>query len=234
MVFFELAIVLFFVAFALFLLFKKAFDVYATVISLLMGIFIFKYKGFEWFIVLFSFLVIGMFCTYFGRRIRKKTSAHKTRDFDNVISNGLVAFTSALFNFPYIYLGSISAALADTMSSEIGMLSKKKPVSILNPGKKVSTGANGGVSGLGFFAAGIGSLIIATCAYVFYSSFMSGDLLDIRLKLTICVFLGGIIGTITDSILGEVLENKKKMTNGSVNFISTLIAGLFVHLIMMI
>ncbi|RLG14602.1 MAG: hypothetical protein DRN66_01595 [Candidatus Nanohalarchaeota archaeon] len=233
MTFFEVAILLLFVLFSVVLVLVKAFDFYAIVISLFMGAVIFSYKGIEWFIALFLFFIFGLLSTYYGRKKRKASGSHKTRDFDNVISNGLVAFTSALFNFPFIYLGSIVSALADTMSSEIGMLSKKKPVLILNPWKEVKPGTNGGVSQLGFFAAIVGSLVIAAFAYIFYSSFLSPDLHFLRGKLAVCVFIGGIVGTVADSFLGQVFENREKMTNGSVNFISTLIAGFFVYLTMM-
>ncbi len=233
-VLFEATLLVFFIVLSLILVWIKAFDFYAIVISLFFGAVIFKYKGFEWFLILFLFFIIGLLSTYYGRKKRKKVTEHKTRDFDNVISNGLVAFTSVLFNFPFIYLGSISAALADTLSSEIGMISSKKPVLFLDPKKTVEPGTNGGVSALGFFAGGVGALIIAVSSYLLYPSFLSADLHDMKFKLLICVFAGGIFGTIIDSILGQLFENKGKMTNGTVNFISTLSAGFFVHLLMIL
>mmetsp|Transcript_32289 Transcript_32289/g.68295 ORF Transcript_32289/g.68295 Transcript_32289/m.68295 type:complete len:192 (+) Transcript_32289:2-577(+) len=95
-----------------------------------------------------------------------------------------------------------ATSLADTLASELGILSKSQPILIIS-GKKVPPGTNGGVTllGTGFSALGgfiiglgaatfdvIGGLNVQPSAYVTFG--------------TIC----GILGSIVDSILGATLQ----------------------------
>ncbi len=215
-----------FILLSLFLLSIKAFDVSATIVAFLFGITIIKLQGIEWFFVLFTFLIVSLYATFYGRK-RSRDANHECRGVDNVISNGLVAFMTTVFSFPYVFLGSVSAALADTLSSEIGILSKEDPRLITNLSKSVPPGTNGAVSLLGTLASVGGAAITAMLAVVFSYAFIpSADaaLFYPRAKLFIAVFFGGFLGAISDSLLG-IIENEGLMTNGSVNFTATLIGG---------
>lgn len=216
-----------FVVLSLFLLSIRAFDVTATLVAFLFGIIIIKLQGIQWFVILFTFLIVSLYATFYGR-MKAHAISHECRGVDNVISNGLVAFMTTVFSFPYVFLGSVSAALSDTLSSEIGILSKEEPRMITNLSKAVPPGTNGAVSILGTLAAAGGAAITATLAVIFASSFLPAEeavLVYPKLKLFFSVFVGGFIGSITDSFLG-VLENDNLMTNGSVNFMATLAGGL--------
>ena len=222
-----------FVLLSLFLLGIRAFDLTATMVAFLFGIIIIKLQGINWFIVLFTFLIVSLYATFYGR-MRAHEKMHECRGVDNVISNGLVAFMTTVFSFPFVFLGSVSAALSDTLSSEIGILSKEDPRMITNLSKAVPKGTNGAVSLLGTLAAVGGAAITAALAVVFASSFLPADqaiLLYPKAKLFISVFVGGFIGSLLDSFLG-VLENADLMTNGSVNFTATLSGGLITALMM--
>ena len=92
--------------------------------------------------------------------------------------------------------------LADTLSSELGILSTSDPILITN-GKKVPRGTNGGISKtglicsiLGGFIIGVGTLLIDT---------MNG--FDVQ---SVPIILFGIVcgafGSIIDSILGATLQ----------------------------
>ncbi len=216
-----------FVIFSAFLLSIKAFDVTATIVAILFGAIILRLQGSGWFFTLFAFLVVSLWATYYGKKSRGGIE-HERRSTDNVISNGLIAFMATIFSFPHIFLGSVATALSDTISSEIGVLSKNEPRLLLYPWKKVPAGTNGAVSVIGTIAAVAGAAIIAAMAFFLYGSFLpasAGALSAARTKLFFAVFAGGFLGCVVDSALGH-LENQGLMTNGSVNFAATLAGGL--------
>jgi len=99
-------------------------------------------------------------------------------------------------------LASFSAAAADTFSSEIGMLSKAQPVSILTF-RRVERGLSGGVTLLGFCGGGLGALCIALLALPFFG--WSGAAI---------VFLFGVLGSVLDSAIGAALQAKYRLPGG--------------------
>lgn len=196
---------------------KKSFDLKGIIIGILIGLItIFLGErtfigGFTSFLFVVYFFIIGELSTRYGSKIRKKE--HETRTTGNVLGNSLAALIALGLSFPIGFFAGISAALADTMSSEIGMLSKRKPV-LITTLEKVETGTDGGVSLLGSVSALIGAGLVAGMYYFLYSNlFFAGIIL-----------LAGLIGTFIDSILGAVFERKGKLSNTWVNFLSTLTA----------
>lgn len=147
---------------------------------------------------------------------------HGKRSYVNLLGNCLAG--SALIAFGQIYAGlaSISAAFCDTASSEIGRLSKKKPRLITNF-KKVNTGVNGGVTVLGFLGAFLVSII--TFIYFYY-------LFDINIKIAIIISAIGLLGTIIDSYIGALWENKGYIDNAQTNFLATAISGIIAIIIL--
>jgi len=209
------------------LLSTKSFDFTSVILSTIYGLVIWRLKGVEWFLVLLAFLVTSLYATYYG--YNRETKRHEHRGADNVLSNGFVAFMSAVFGYPYFYLGSISAALSDTMASEIGKLSKEPPVLITNPQQIVEAGSNGGVTKTGTVASIAGGLIIGALSLIFYTSFVSNPVPPHILFFG--VVAGGVFGSVVDSLCGVLFENRKLMTNGSVNFTATLAGGIITTLI---
>ncbi len=213
------SVFLFLIALLSILLRLKAFDISALIIALIYGYFILSLRGVSWFVVLLVFLISALYATYLGTNA--KGSKLSRRGVDNVVSNGLVAFISSLLNMPAFFIGSISAALSDTMSSEIGMLSRNEPFLITNPKKHVPKGTNGAVSILGFFAGLMGGMIIGAISVL-----LMGSYFDVPgIKLFFVVTISGFLGTVADSFLG-LLENRGVLSNGTVNFTSTLVGGL--------
>lgn len=92
--------------------------------------------------------------------------------------------------------------LADTLSSELGILSTSDPILITN-GRKVPRGTNGGISKTGLICSILGGFIIGVG--VFLIDTMNG--LDAQ-SVPIILFgiVCGALGSIIDSILGATLQ----------------------------
>ncbi|MDQ0213872.1 uncharacterized protein (TIGR00297 family) [Oikeobacillus pervagus] len=134
-------------------------------------------------------------------RILVKTSR---RDWQQVVANGGAA---ALFGIIYLYssteiwlyaaIASIAAANSDTWASEIGTLSKKKPLSI-RTFHLTERGESGAISILGTIAGLFGSFFIASIAFLFIP--------DIDFDLFWFIGLAGFLGNILDTLLGAFVQ----------------------------
>ncbi|MFD1781293.1 DUF92 domain-containing protein [Fredinandcohnia salidurans] len=136
--------------------------------------------------------------------LNNKSAKGEQRDIVQVFANGgVAAFTSLMFAFTdsifwlVFFVGSIAAANADTWASEIGTLSKKKPI-LLTKLKRVDTGTSGAVSVLGTFAGFLGSLLISFISFLVWP------------ELSLFLFLGltaiGFCGNLIDTILGASIQ----------------------------
>ncbi|UZW67476.1 DUF92 domain-containing protein [Priestia flexa] len=168
------------------------------------------YIGFE----LKGLLLLGMFfgtSTFFSqykkvkkKLVEEKVAKHDQRDHIQVAANGGVAALSALLFFSFeshvflmMFAVSLAAANADTWASEIGVLSKKKPVFILTF-KQVDPGTSGAISILGTAASIGGSLIIAATAFYAFP----------ELSIIECLFISmfGFLGNLIDTFLGATIQ----------------------------
>lgn len=96
-----------------------------------------------------------------------------------------------------------ATSLADTLSSELGMLSKTKPVLITNPGRTVPHGTNGGVTLFGTGCGALGGLIIGIGATLLDT--MTG----LRVQTMSYIVFGtafGVMGSLVDSLMGATLQ----------------------------
>lgn len=122
----------------------------------------------------------------------------------------IVLVASHILHLPmkYAYLSGITcmcAACSDTFASELGMLSRKDPISIIS-WKPVKRGLSGGVTGFGMLAALLGSYVVASTIFL-YQGFHFADF----------VWVGGFgfLSNVLDSILGAVLQVKYEDLDGS-------------------
>lgn len=133
--------------------------------------------------------------------INKKTG---TRDLVQVSANGLPALLSIiLFDFTkkdvfiLCYSVGIIESLCDSIASDIGVLSKKTPVSICTF-KPIQKGMSGGVSLLGTISAFMFSVFGGILYWITYGDYFKGIL------ITLVSFFGCII----DSVLGATVQLK--------------------------
>ena len=162
---------------------------------------------------LILFFLAGSFVSRMGKQ--KKTQAYilhqrgGPRGAVQVLANagpGLILAAGYHFSgqelFLLAVLAGFSAAAADTFSSEIGMLSKTQPVSILTL-RRVERGLSGGVTPLGLCGGGLGALVIAMLALPFFG--WGG---------VAVVFLCGVLGSVLDSVMGAALQAKYLLPQG--------------------
>jgi len=100
-----------------------------------------------------------------------------------------------------VALGALASATADTWGTEIGMLSSRAPRSILTWGP-LEPGMSGGVSAQGLVATVAGACCIALLAY----------LLNWPASVSLGAAVGGVIGAMSDSVLGATLQQRRRST----------------------
>ena len=128
------------------------------------------------------------------------------RDHIQVLSNGLPALICiVIFGFTdnrawlVGYGVALTEAFADSVASDVGVLSRSEPVSICRF-KPVPRGLSGGVSLWGTGAGFLGTLLCGGLYWLFYR--------DIAEMATVVGF--GFLGCMIDSILGDLLQEKRK------------------------
>lgn len=157
-------------------------------------------------------LILFFTSSYVIGFVKKKCLGKKTmptkRNIHQVLCNSLPAllclFLFRLTSDVFILIGMasvIAEVTADTWASEIGILSPKKPVSIVTL-KPVEVGLSGGVTLMGTVASCMGSFLISLCFACIYH--------DIPLLAIVVLFFSGVLGSMTDSVMGGLLQVKNK------------------------
>ena len=192
---------------------KGAIDLWGSIFMIIMGILIIFTAGFNWLLLIFVFLILGLLSTKYKHEYKKRMGIYEgTRSVKNVISNGIVPFVMAAFGNYAGFIGSIAVATADTLASEVGVVDKYPR--LITTFKKVPPGTDGGVSPLGTAAGIVGAGIIGIFAYLLG---ISADPFN-ALKIAV---IAGTFGCFVDSILGAVLESRNYLTNEHVNLLAT-------------
>ncbi len=173
---------------------------------------IFGLGGWQWTVPILAFFILSSGLSKFGK---KRKAAYQlmfektdTRDAGQVAANGGVAGIMMLcwYFFPeyqvwyYIYLASLAAVTADTWGTEIGLLAKNFPRSIITL-KKVETGTSGAVSFAGLAGGALGAFLIALSG----NFWMTGRAVG---SLFIMIIISGVAGSLVDSLLGATIQAK--------------------------
>ena len=209
----RLAEISFFVAslavFSYFTARRKGLSNGGIIVALFVGTSTFILGGIVSYMVLLAFYAVAETATSYSRK--KIGREHEQRTTSNVIGNSGAALIALAFGQPIAFFGAMAAALADTISGEIGLLSARKPVLITNL-KEVEAGTDGGITMLGLVAGALAGLLIGAIYYFVSNSFMDA----------VIVVAAGILGMVVDSILGDVFERKGKLNNMQVNFMASM------------
>ena len=202
------------IAFGIISLKLKIVDFSGFIAGLGIGWMIFIFGGWRWFILILTFHIVAGLSTKYKYEVKRKKGVAEekrgARAWSNVLANGSMASLLAILNVYNLneiafagYLGAVSTAIADTLATEIGLLSPQEPRSIINF-KKVLSGTSGGVSLLGEIATITSAALIGAIAYL--TQEQNWSLLTI---LSISV-ISGLVGSTFDSVIGATLQAQYK------------------------
>ena len=188
--------------------------------------------GYGWFAVLIAFFAIGGLASKY--RYEQKLALGVAEDNEgargswNVLGNAGVALAAVTgfaaadataidgVLFQFLFLGSLSTAMTDTLSSEIGVLfGPPRLITTLEP---VETGTDGGVTPKGVAVGGVGGVVVAAIA-------IPSATFGIPPAGAGVVVAAGVLGMLVDSVLGATVEGRL-IGNQAVNFLATLAGGL--------
>jgi len=170
---------------------------------------IFGFGGWKWTIPIMTFFLLSSLLSKIGKisydEIFEKGSR---RDYLQVWANGGVAGLLMIWEIlsphRYIYLaylGAMSAAMADTWATEIGMRLGRKP-RLISTFRPVPPGTSGGVTLGGLSGAFLGAMILALSGSGFLTEYQTLEKLLIILLLT----LAGMTASLVDSLLGATVQ----------------------------
>ena len=208
-------------------IFFKKLTVTAAITGGFLGWLICAGGGYRGLSLIAVFFILGTAATSWKKKekssIRANAGHQSTRTTGQVIANAGIAALAGLLSvlfpnwkdlFQLMMAGSMSAAMADTLSSELGMVYGRRFYHILTlrPDEK---GQDGVVSIEGLLIGISGSVIIALIARDHFW----------------VIVLAGTIGNLADSLLGALFERQGRISNNTVNLLNTLAgalaAGLF-------
>jgi uncharacterized protein (TIGR00297 family) len=217
----------------------------ASIVGALMAGAVYLTLGWKGFLLLALFVVLGVWATRVGFTRKEQRAAAEEhggrRRVRHVVANLSVPVMLALVFFSLIasepplvlparlllvgYVAALATALADTMASEIGLLSKRKPFLITHWGRRVEHGTDGGITRLGLIAALIASLSLGVIAALVGLGQLQVDESVVKVfswSSVPIVGVAGFLGNLVDSIMGATVQGKWRINNDVVNFIATL------------
>lgn len=168
--------------------------------------------GPSWFVMVAVFFTLGVLFTLYKYGYKRKlgTAQEKggARSWPNILANGGAASVFGLLNMAapssamaVLFLGAISTAAADTVATELGLLSRRKPRLITAPRRQVVPGTSGGVTALGLLGAVFASGVMGIMALLLRVG-PSGPVV-----VAVCV-ASGLFGACFDSLLGATVQRK--------------------------
>ncbi|MBN1447754.1 MAG: DUF92 domain-containing protein [Bacteroidetes bacterium] len=178
-----------------------------AVATFLLATVVYGVGGWQWTLPIFSFFLLSSLLSKW-RKSRKQafdTVFEKggRRDAGQVAANGaLVGILAILWHFTRIdvlyilSLAVLAVVTADTWGTEIGVLARQTPRSILG-GKRVPAGTSGGIT-LAGTAGGAAGAIVVTLSALFF--------LTLDATAIVAITMIGVLGSLVDSVLGATLQ----------------------------
>jgi uncharacterized protein (TIGR00297 family) len=225
----ECAVLFLIIGFAMWLTVKmRKLTLPASIAGGFVGLLIYLGAGFTGIAMIACFFILGTAATSIQRTTKASLGIAEEnegrRSAGQVMANAGVAGILGA----YIYLlpertnlfqlmlaASFSAAMADTLSSELGNAYGSSYYNIISF-KKDQRGLNGVISMEGTLAGILGSVVIA----VIYSVGFGWNV------NFLWIVIAGTLGNLADSVLGATVERKRLLDNNAVNFINTAVGAI--------
>ena len=191
---------------------KKAFTVPAALSACAMLVIVAVCSGWSGVVIVLScYFTIFAVDMVVGEKSEKVTGSINQRSgargLVQVIANAFAATVAAIFSFilkkpdlMIVYAAALTECLADSLASDVGVLSKKDPVDICRM-KRIKRGLSGGVSLLGTLSALAGCVLMCLISFIFFG---------ISARVVVAVLVIPMIGILIDSILGSLVQAKYK------------------------
>lgn len=199
-----------------------------------LGIIIWGCLGWQGYLVILSYLIVGSGVTRIGKEIKEAKGIAEKRDgargpenlWGSAATGAICAIGQAIAPNPLWligYVASLSTKLADTTASEIGK-AYGKTTFLITTFKPVAAGTEGAVSLEGTIGGVFGSLVIALIGW-------GVGLLTSPWQILWCA-IAAFIATNIESLIGATLQEKYDwLTNELVNGINTTIGAAIAMLI---
>ncbi len=209
---------------------RKALSKSGVLGAMLTGTTIFGWGGWVWGMVLITFFVLSSLLSKYKtgakHALSEKFAKGSRRDLGQALANGgagalLILLHALLFPYPCVlaaFVGAMATVNADTWATELGVLSPFPP-RLITTGERVPPGTSGGVSVLGTLAtlAGATAMGLAAAFFMTLDRTLGGGREglwgDLRVDLSapqLCLIpvaaLGGIAGSLFDSLLGATVQ----------------------------
>lgn len=224
------------------------------------GTLTFGFGGWAWGLTLIAFFISSSVLSHLRQAQKQRIAGEKfekggRRDLMQTLANGgagaLLALIYGLSGEPFALLacfcGIMATVTADTWATEIGVLSPHPP-RLITSGRVVEPGTSGGITLYGLAASLAGALLIGGVLALLLTTVQ----LRWRLALLPAALLGGLAGSLADSLIGAtiqviyrangggeterqfgadgrprpVLRGWRLVNNDMVNFVSSLVGGL--------
>ncbi|HID86480.1 MAG TPA: DUF92 domain-containing protein [Anaerolineae bacterium] len=184
--------------------------------AILVGTPILGLGGWTWGLLLIAFFLSSSLLSRYRegekRGLAEKFAKVGGRDLGQALANGgwgaLLAVVHAFRPHPLLFtafVGAMAAVNADTWATELGVLSPTPP-RLITTGQKVPVGTPGGVSSLGLSASLAGALLIGLLALILERLAPGGNSTPSARWLPVAASLGGLTGSLLDSLLGATVQ----------------------------
>jgi uncharacterized protein (TIGR00297 family) len=188
-------------------------DLSGAIGAFILGVIVFGLGRWAFTIPMLTFFILSSLLSKFGQKNKHVVNLifakSGVRDIFQVLANGGLGGVFAIFWYLYplelfyfLFIASLAAVTADTWATEIGVLSRRSPRSILDF-KKVPKGASGGVTLVGTLGAATGAIVLVSSGYI-ASPHNSPRLIGLN-ELFLLIF-SGFAASLVDSLLGATLQ----------------------------